>query len=66
MLFRDEDREEEEKSPLWEMEFIKNFKAEQAKKNKENDLLGAKDYGKILERENQKKEEIRRNDTIEI
>ena len=35
MLFRDEDREKDEKSPLWEMEFIKNFKAEQAKKNKE-------------------------------
>lgn len=61
IFFRDEDREEEEKSPLWEMEFIKNFKAEQAKKNKENDLLGAKDYEKFLERENQKKEEIRKS-----
>lgn len=35
IFFRDEDREEDEKSPLWEMDFIKNFKEEQAKENKE-------------------------------
>ena len=34
---------------------------EQAKKNKENDLLGAKDYKKLLELENKKKEETRKS-----
>ncbi len=61
MLFRDEDGEKDEKGPFWYSSFIRNFEAEQARENKENDLLGAKDYGKILERENQKKEEIRKS-----
>ena len=61
MLFRDEDGEKDEKGPFWYSSFIRNFEAEQARENKENDLLGAKDYEKILERENQKKEEIRKS-----
>ena len=61
IFFKDEDREEENEYPDFGKEFLNITAEEQAKKNKENDLLGAKDYKKLLELENKKKEEIRIN-----
>ncbi|MBR6657761.1 MAG: hypothetical protein IKL18_06300 [Oscillospiraceae bacterium] len=60
-FFSEEDREEENEYPDFGKEFLNITAEEQAKKNKENDLLGAKDYKKLLEIENKKKEEIRTN-----
>lgn len=42
MLFRDEDGEKDEKGPFWYSSFIRNFEAEQARENKEEDLPGFK------------------------
>lgn len=61
IFFKDEDREEENEYPDFGKEFLNITAEEQAKKNKENDLLGAKDYKKLLELENKKKEETRKN-----
>ena len=61
IFFKDEDREEENEYPDFGKEFLNITAEEQAKKNKENDLLGAKDYKKLLELENKKKEETRKS-----
>ena len=61
VLFSEDDKEEENEYPDFGKEFLNITAEEQAKKNKENDLLGAKDYKKLLELENKKKEETRKN-----
>lgn len=60
VLFKDEDFEDDEKDEKWYREFEEGLK-EETRKNKENDLIGAKDYKKLLELENKKAEEIRKN-----
>ena len=61
VLFSEEDREEEKDYPEFGKSFLDILAEDEAKKNKENDLIGAKDYKKLLELENKKTEEVRKN-----
>ena len=54
VLFSEEDREEEKDYPEFGKSFLDILAEDEAKKNKENDLIGAKDYKKLLELENKK------------
>ena len=61
VFYSEDDKEEENEYPTFGINFLDTLAETEAKKNKEEDLLGAKDYEKFLERENQKKEEIRKS-----
>ena len=61
VLFSEDDKEEENEYPAFRSSFLETLEETEARKNKEEDLLGAKDYKKLLELENKKKEETRKN-----
>ena len=61
VLFSEDDKEEENEYPAFRNSFLETLEETEARKNKEEDLLGAKDYKKLLELENKKKEETRKN-----
>ena len=48
VLFSEEDREEEKDYPEFGKSFLDILAEDEAKKNKENDLIGAKDYKNFL------------------
>ena len=56
VLFSEEDREEEKDYPEFGKSFLDILAEDEAKKNKENDLIGAKDYQTLLERKRKNKE----------
>ena len=60
-MFSEDDKEEENEYPAFRSSFLETLEETEARKNKEEDLLGAKDYKKLLELENKKKEETRKN-----
>ena len=62
LLFSDDDIIEDEYDyPGFGKSFLDIIAEDEAKKNKENDLIGAKDHKKLLELENKKAEEVRKN-----
>ena len=56
VLFSEEDREEEKDYPEFGKSFLDILAEDEAKKNKENDLIGAKDYQTLLEQKRKNKE----------
>ena len=56
VFFRDEDWEEENEYPGFGKHFLEILAEDEAKKNKENDLIGAKDYEMLLEQKRKNKE----------
>ena len=56
VLFSEEDREEEKDYPEFGKSFLDILAEDEAKKNKENDLIGAKDYEMLLEQKRKNKE----------
>ncbi|MBP1574032.1 MAG: hypothetical protein J6C34_00280 [Oscillospiraceae bacterium] len=55
VLFKDEDFEKDDKDEKWYRQFEEGLK-EETRKNKENDLIGAKDYEMLLEQTRKNKE----------
>lgn len=55
VLFKDEDFEKDDKDEKWYREFEEGLK-EETRKNKENDLIGAKDYEMLLDQTRKNKE----------
>ena len=56
VLFSEEDREEEKDYPEFGKSFLDILAEDETKKNKENDLIGAKDYQTLLEQKRKNKE----------
>ena len=59
VFFGEDDREEENEYPGLGKHFLEILAEDEAKKNKENDLIGAKDYEMLLEQKRKNKEEYR-------
>ena len=56
VFFGEDDREEENEYPGLGKHFLEILAEDEAKKNKENDLIGAKDYEMLLEQKRKNKE----------